>query len=95
MAFYLIDIGVYEEYEMIDPDNIARQRRNLMIKLDTREYFIADYWGSEMTKDTPNTERYFRIREYIKSRDPGDYGQKWLDAPISDIKSRSHLINTS
>jgi len=82
---------LFNNFEMIDPEEVAKQRRSLIAKLDTQEYFIADYRGSEMTKDTPITERYFRIREYIKSRDSGDYGQEWLKASISDVWSSKFI----
>lgn len=76
-----------EQFETIDSEVVAAKRRNLIIQPSTKEYFIADYWGSKMTKDTPITERYFRIREYIKPRDSNPYAQEWLNAPLSDIWS--------
>jgi len=86
-----MDGTLFENSEMIDPEEVAKQRRSLIAKLDAREYFIADYCGSDMSKDTPITERYFRIKEYIKPREPGDYGQEWLQASISDVWSSKFI----
>jgi len=80
-----------EALEPIDPEEVAEKRRRLVRKPETREYFIADYFGSDMAKDTPTTERYFRVREYIKSRDPGDCGQEWLKTSYTDVWSSKFL----
>lgn len=56
-----------------------------------RQYYIADLLKSNIIKDTPVTERYFRIRRYIKQRDVGDYGEKWLNANSSEIWSNEFL----
>ena len=80
-----------ETFERIYPEEVAERRRSLIRKPETGEYFVADYSGSEMAKDTPETERYFRVREYIKSRDPGDCGQEWLNGPYTDIWSSRFL----
>jgi len=83
--------SVCTSFETIDPESVAEKRRNQILRLDPKKYLITDYSGSEMAKDTPITERCFRIREYIKSRDQGDYGQIWLNASVSDIWSRKFI----
>lgn len=80
-----------ESFEMIDPEETARQRRDLMINVDTMEYYVADYFKSDMANDTPITERYFRVRKYIKPRDASDPCQEWLDAPASEVWSTKFL----
>jgi uncharacterized Fe-S cluster-containing radical SAM superfamily protein len=80
-----------QTFERIDPEEVAEKRRSLIRNPETGEYFIADYFGSEMARDTPLTERYFRVREYIKSRDPGDFGQEWLRASHANVWSSKFL----
>jgi len=80
-----------KNFQMIDPETVAKQRRRLMIDIKRRRYYVADYSKSVMAKDTLVAERYFRVREYIKSRDPGDYGQAWLDASSSEVWSTKFI----
>lgn len=79
---------------MLDPENVARQRRELMINTDTRQYYVADYSESEMAKDASTANKHFRVREYIKPRDNGglsDFSHEWLLAPDSEIWSPRFL----
>ena len=74
-------------FQTNDPILLAQQQRKMMINRGKNKFFIADFIGSDMIKDNPDADRFFRVRKYIKSRDPNDFGQEWLYASLSDIWS--------
>jgi len=80
-----------EPFRFLDTETVAEQRRTMMIDVEKRRYYIADLSKSNMMKDTPITEKYFRIRTYIKPRESTDYGEKWMHANISEVWSTKFL----
>jgi uncharacterized Fe-S cluster-containing radical SAM superfamily protein len=76
---------------MLALEEIASQKRRLMFDKKKRKFFLVDFSGSDMAKDSSIVTKNFRVREYIKGRNSGDSSQEWLSVPESEIWSTKFL----